>query len=67
MAKMSKEVMDLLNERPLVPKVLATCDATGMLNIVTKETLSAVDERTMGFADIRGDKTNENLKATSAV
>ena len=65
MAKMPKELMDLLNERPLVPKVLSTCDATGTLNAVPKETLSAVDEETIAFADIWGDKTNLNLKATS--
>jgi predicted pyridoxine 5'-phosphate oxidase superfamily flavin-nucleotide-binding protein len=64
MAKMPKEVMDLLNERPSVPKVLTTCDATGMLNAVPKETLSAVDEETIAFADIWGDKTNVNLEAT---
>jgi len=49
----------------LVPKVLTTCDATGTLNVVPKGTLSAVDEETIAFADIRGDKTNANLKATS--
>jgi len=65
MAKMPKEVMDLLNERPLAPKVLTTCDARGTLNAVPKETLSAVDEETIAFADIWGDKTNVNLKATS--
>jgi len=64
MAKMPKEVMDLLNERPSVPKVLTTCDAAGTLNAVPKETLSAVDEETIAFADIWGDKTNVNLKAT---
>jgi predicted pyridoxine 5'-phosphate oxidase superfamily flavin-nucleotide-binding protein len=65
MAKMTREVMDLLNERPLVPKVLSTCDARGTLNAVPKETLSAVDEETIAFADIWGDKTNVNLKANS--
>ncbi len=65
MAKMPREVMDLINERPLAPKVLATCDATGTLNAVPKETLTAIDEETMAFADIWGDKTNVNLQATS--
>jgi len=65
MAKMPKEVMDLLNERPLSPKVLATCDAMGTLNVVPKETLFPADEETIAFADIWGDKTNVNLKATS--
>lgn len=65
MTKMTKEVMDLLNERPLVPKVLSTCDAAGILNVVPKETLSAIDEETIAFADIWGDKTNVNLKDSS--
>ena len=65
MAKITKEVMDLLNERPLVPKVLSTSDAAGALNAVPKETLSAIDEETIAFADIWGDKTNVNLKANS--
>jgi len=65
MAKMPQEVMDLLNERPIVPKVLSTCDAVGTLNVVPKGTLSAIDEETIAFADIWGDKTNVNLEATS--
>lgn len=65
MAKMTQAVMDLLNERPLVPKVLSTCDAATKLNVVPKETLSAIDEETIAFADIWGDKTNANLKANS--
>jgi len=63
MAKMPKEVMDLLNE-PGVSKVLATCDDAGTLNVVPKGTLAAVDEETVVFGDIMGDKTNINLKAT---
>jgi len=35
MVRMPKEVMALLNERPLVLKVLSTCDATGILSIKT--------------------------------
>ena len=35
------------------------------LNAVPKETLSAIDEETVAFADIWGDKTNVNLEATS--
>jgi len=65
MAKMPKEVMDLLNERPVAPKVLATCDAVGTLNVVPKGSLFTVDDETIAFADIWGDKTNVNLKATS--
>ena len=65
MVKIPKEAMDLLNERPLVPKVLGTCDAVGTPNAVPKETLSAIDEETIAFADIWGDKTNVNLKANN--
>ena len=63
MAKMPKEVMDLLND-PRAAKVLATCDAAGTLNVVPKGTLAAANEETVAFADIWGDKTNVNLKAT---
>jgi len=63
MAKMTKEVMDVLNE-PMASKVLATCDAAGKLNVVPKGTLAAADEETVVFGDIMGDKTNVNLKAT---
>jgi predicted pyridoxine 5'-phosphate oxidase superfamily flavin-nucleotide-binding protein len=63
MAKMTKETMDVLNDFQ-ASKVLATCDSTGTLNAVPKGTLSAVDEETIAFADIWGDKTNVNLKAT---
>ena len=63
MTKMPKEVMDMMNERPLAPKVLATCDTDSKLNVVPKGTLTAVDEETIAFADIFGDKTNVNLKA----
>ena len=62
MAKMTKEVMDMLNDAQ-ASKVLATCDAAGKLNVVPKGTLAAVDEETVAFADIFGDKTNSNLKA----
>ncbi len=65
MAKMPKEVMDLINERPLVPKVLATCDSSGKLNAVPKGSLFSIDDETLAFADIWGDKTNANLEATS--
>ena len=63
MAKMPKEVVDMINERPLAPKVLATCDSAGKLNVVPKGTLTAIDEETIAFADIFGGKTNVNLKA----
>jgi predicted pyridoxine 5'-phosphate oxidase superfamily flavin-nucleotide-binding protein len=63
MAKMPKEVMDMLNE-PAASKVLATCDSAGKLNVVPKGTLAATDAETVVFGDIMGDKTNVNLKAT---
>ena len=62
MAYMTQDLIDLFNERPLVPKVLTTSDASGALNAVPKETLSAVDRETLAFADIWGDKTNKNLQ-----
>ena len=63
MAKMTKEVMDMLKD-PAASKVLATCDKAGTLNVVPKGTLTALDEETIAFGDIMGGKTNENLKAT---
>jgi len=55
MAKMTKEVTDLLND-PKASKVLATCDSDGNLNVVPKGSLVAVDEETIAFADIFGGK-----------
>jgi predicted pyridoxine 5'-phosphate oxidase superfamily flavin-nucleotide-binding protein len=63
MAKMPKEVMDMLKD-PQSSKVLATCDDAAKLNAVPKGTLTAIDDETLAFADIFGDKTNVNLKAT---
>jgi predicted pyridoxine 5'-phosphate oxidase superfamily flavin-nucleotide-binding protein len=60
---MTAEVMELLKDVQ-VPKALATCDERGTLNVVPKGTLTAIDEETLAFADIWGDKTNVNLKAT---
>jgi predicted pyridoxine 5'-phosphate oxidase superfamily flavin-nucleotide-binding protein len=64
MAKMPKEVMDMLNN-PQSAKVLATCDSAAKLNAVPKGSLTAVDDETVAFADIFGNKTNVNLKATN--
>jgi hypothetical protein len=64
MAKMPPIVMELLNANPVLPKVLTTCDADGNLNTVPKETLYAIDDETIIFADIWGYKTNNNLKTT---
>lgn len=63
MAKMTKEVIDMMKD-PQASKALATCDATGKLNVVPKGTLTAIDEETLAFGDIFGDKTNMNLEAT---
>ena len=62
MAKMTKEVIDMMKD-PQASKALATCDATGKLNVVPKGTLTAIDEETVAFGDIFGDKTNMNLEA----
>lgn len=66
MAKMMKAVVDLLND-PEASKVLATADVVGILNVVPKGTLAAVDEETLVFGDIMGDKTNANLKNNNRV
>lgn len=66
MAKMMKAVVDLLND-PQASKVLATSDVVGILNVVPKGTLAAVDDETLVFGDIMGDKTNANLKTNNRV
>jgi predicted pyridoxine 5'-phosphate oxidase superfamily flavin-nucleotide-binding protein len=62
MAKMTKDVMDMLNDSQ-ASKVIATCDSESTLNVVHKGTLAALDEETIAFADIFDGKTNRNLKA----
>lgn len=66
MAKMPKEVMDLIND-PQAFKVLATVDADKYPNAVPKGSIIAVDEETIAFADIMGEKTNDNLKVNNKV
>jgi hypothetical protein len=62
MAKMSKQVMDVFND-PGSAKVLATAGATALeVNAVPKGSLRAINEDTIAFADIFGDKTNKNLQ-----
>ena len=63
MAKMFKEVVDLLNDMGAT-KVLATCDNAGTLNVAPKGSIAALDDETVAFCDIMGDKTNANLEAT---
>ena len=67
MAKMSKEVMEVFND-PSSAKVLATAGSTALeVNAVPKGSLRAVNEDTIAFADIFGDKTNKNLQLNKKV
>ena len=66
MAKMSKEVMDTFND-PSSAKVLATAGTALEINAVPKGSLRAIDEETVAFADIFGDKTNRNLEVNKKV
>ena len=66
MAKMPKEVMDLIND-PQTVKVLATVDAAKNPNAVTKGSTIAIDDETIAFADILGEKTNANLRANKKI
>jgi hypothetical protein len=67
MAKMPKEVMELFND-PGSAKVLATAGATALeVNAVPKGSLTAINEDTIAFADIFGDKTNRNLQLNKKV
>ena len=66
MAKMSKEVMDVFNDSKSV-KVLATAGTILEIDAVPKGSLRALDEELIAFADIFGDKTNQNLKVNKKV
>jgi len=66
MARMSKEVMDLFND-PGSAKVLATAGSLLEINVVPKGSLRAIDEETLAFADIFGEKTNRNLETNPRV
>ena len=67
MARMPKEVMDIFND-PGSAKVLATAGSTALeVNAVPKGSLSAINEDTIAFADIFGDKTNKNLQLNKKV
>ena len=67
MAKMPKEVLELFND-PSSSKVLATAGSTALeVNAVPKGSLRAVNEDTIAFADIFGDKTNKNLQLNKKV
>jgi hypothetical protein len=66
MARMSKEVMNVIND-PGSAKVLATAGSTLEINAVPKGSLRAVSEDVIAFADIFGDKTNKNLQLNKKV
>ncbi len=66
MAKMSKEVMDVLNDAASA-KVLATAGSVLEINAVPKGSLRAIGEDLIAFADIFGDKTNKNLQLNKKV
>jgi predicted pyridoxine 5'-phosphate oxidase superfamily flavin-nucleotide-binding protein len=66
MAKMSKEVMDVFND-PKSVKVLATAGSILEIDAVPKGSLRALDEELIAFADIFGDKTNQNLEVNKKV
>ena len=63
MTKIPSEVMDALaNEQTL--KFLATINSSGVLNAVIVATVSALDEETIIFANLKLGKTKENLFQT---
>ncbi|OGQ09574.1 MAG: hypothetical protein A2026_02935 [Deltaproteobacteria bacterium RBG_19FT_COMBO_46_12] len=66
MAKMSKEVTDVFND-PKSVKVLATAGTILEIDAVPKGSLRALDEELIAFADIFGDKTNQNLEVNKKV
>lgn len=68
MAKMPKEVMDLLTDLA-VPKVMATADGQGKLNCVPIGSMRAIDEETLAFVDLygRATRTMKNLEETKKV
>ena len=59
--------MELFND-PGSAKVLATAGTTALeVNAVPKGSLTALNEDTVAFADIFGDKTNKNLQLNKKV
>lgn len=68
MAKMAKEVIDLLQD-PMVPRAMATVDAAGNLNVVPIGSVSVLDEETLACCDLFGKQTRtmKNLEATRKV
>lgn len=68
MARMSQEVISLFQD-PTVPKMVATMDKKGELNVTPKTSMTAVDEETLAFADLYGctTRTFKNLEETKKV
>jgi hypothetical protein len=66
MEVLSDEAMSLFNN-PGASKVLATIDSLGSLNVVPKGSLSAIDKKTLIYAEISGGKTESNLKPGNRV
>ena len=66
MAKMPKQVMDLIND-PDAVKFLATIDDEGKPNCALIASLSAAGEDTLIFADLMMNKTKKNLISTRRV
>jgi predicted pyridoxine 5'-phosphate oxidase superfamily flavin-nucleotide-binding protein len=66
MEVLSDEAMSLFNN-PGTSKVLSTIDSLGALNVVPKGSLSAIDKKTLIYAEISGGKTESNLKPGNRV
>lgn len=68
MAKMPKEVMDVINELTC-PKAMATVDARGNVNNTPIESTTAIDDETLAFVDLYGvaTRTMKNLVETKKV
>lgn len=68
MATMPQEVIDLFQD-PAVPKMVATIDAKGELNVTPKTSMSVVNSGTLAFADLYGmtTRTFKNLLETKKV
>ena len=66
MAKMPKQVMDLIND-PEAVKFLATVDAEGKPNCALIASLSAASEDILIFAELMMNKTKKNLISTRKV
>lgn len=66
MAKMPKEIIDLLDDAGSI-KTMATCSPEGGINVVPIGSLRAIDEETLAFAGIFEGRTMDNIKKTKKV